>query len=189
MSDVLRDLLTFLLAQPLTGNKPSIYAAISNILLLDFLVSIGCLVIVYIVVGKPRADHALKESVENNGFFKTAFEWVLVGVAEEIIFRVGLFGVLFLIFRYFLSYTISFYIALLFSAGSFALLHLLNFKQATDRQIIRVLPQLFGGFAYAYLFFIYGLKAAIIAHVLFNLICCCLIFFIDWLTSLRAKIA
>lgn len=189
MSDVLRDLLTFLLAQPLTGAKPSIYAAISNILLLDFLVSIGCLVIVHIVVGERRAGHALQKSAENNGFFKTAFELALLGVAEEIIFRAGLFGVLLLIFRYFLNYAISFYIALLFSAGSFALMHLLNFESTEDRRAIRVLPQLFGGFFYAYLFSIYGLAASMIAHILFNFICLCLFFSVNWFISLRPRVA
>lgn len=92
-------------------------------------------------------------------------------VFEEILFRLGLFGIPFVAFP---SNTAVFYIFLLLSNGIWAYGHLGNYKFSAggETKIIRIiviLPYVLGGFLQAFVFVKFGLLAAIALHMFHNI--------------------
>jgi hypothetical protein len=112
--------------------------------------------------GKHALDDFFKKMGEGNHFF-TFFVIVLL---EELFARWFFLGLLTKIF--FLSGTIAFYALFLIGNGVWSLIHLSNYKEEKDRNILRVLPQFVAGAFFTYVFVKYGLLAAILAHFASN---------------------
>jgi hypothetical protein len=112
--------------------------------------------------GKHALDDFFKKMGEGNHFF-TFFVIVLL---EELFARWFFLGLLTKIF--FLSGTIAFYALFLIGNGVWSLIHLSNYKEEKDRNMLRVLPQFVAGAFFTYVFVKYGLLAAILAHFASN---------------------
>ncbi len=118
------------------------------------------------ILGSRKGEHAVDEMLKNmkdgNHFF-TFFVLVLV---EELVFRWLFLGLLTKIS--FFSGTIAFYGLCVVGVVIFALMHLSNYKNSEDRNILRALPHFVGGIFLAYVFVKYGLLAAILTHFASN---------------------
>lgn len=67
-----------------------------------------------------------------------------------------------------LSGPVAFYALLLIGNGTWALVHLWNYKKAEDRNPLRVASQFIGGLFLSYVFVKHGLLAAVLAHFASN---------------------
>lgn len=120
------------------------------------------------IVGKRTARHALAdtfESLRGKSIFRKLF---LVVFFEELIFRWFFLGVLTHIPGF--SSGVGFYGILLVSNFLFAFMHLGNYTESRDRQIIRTMPQFIGGMMFSFVFIKYGLVASTLAHFTSNAI-------------------
>lgn len=95
-----------------------------------------------------------------------AFVVFLVILIEELFTR-GLFLALGTMF---FKGDLGFYVLFFLGNSIWALVHLSNFSDKSERSPLRVIPQFVGGIAFTYIFARYGLGAAIMAHFLYDVI-------------------
>ncbi len=91
----------------------------------------------------------------------------LTVVAEELLAR-GLFLGLPLLLTGGQLPTFAIYALFILGNGIWALIHLGNFKNRSERQLLKVLPQFIGGFALTAVFLNFGLVGSIVVHLAFN---------------------
>ncbi len=141
----------------------TILGGIVCITVLDMIVSIPTMILVMWYLPKPRENPSF--DFGKNYHFLAVIAVVLL---EELYARWFFLGLLPQI--PFLSGTAAFYVLLLLGNGSWAALHLKNYTHAEDRNFVRVLPQFMGGCVLAGIFVKHGLFAAVMAHLLFNMV-------------------
>jgi len=152
-----------------TGDA-NLFAALSviaAIIVLELPCAMAAIMLQGMILGKS-GRHSVAELFqtmrEGNHFF-SFFAFVLI---EEIFARWLFLGLLPRVS--FLSGAIAFYILFLAGNGVWALVHILNFKEEKDRNILRVLPQFISGIFFTYVFVKYGLLAVILTHFASNAI-------------------
>lgn len=101
--------------------------------------------------------------VTEGPYFRGLFVAVFV---EELIFRWFLLGQCANMFK--LQGPNGFYLLLIFSNVLFAYVHLGNYRDSSERQWPRVLPQFFSGLFFSYVFVRYGLVASVLTHFAAN---------------------
>lgn len=167
---VWRDLALFLTGRALEiPREPNglmdVGAAALVLLAID--VPLGLLTVILLKSLFARTDgHAVSEALETlpeDGYPFLKF-FVLV-VAEELLAR-GLFLGLFT--WPFADSSLAFYAFFLIGNGLWSALHLGNFKNGQERQVLRVLPQFIGGVFFSYIFLKFGLLAAVLYHFAHN---------------------
>lgn len=91
----------------------------------------------------------------------------LVVLAEELFTRWLFLSFLWNIFNH---DTIAFYVLFIVGNSVWALYHLTNYSDPGERSPLKVIPQFIGGIAFTYVFLLYGIGAAIVAHFLYDVI-------------------
>ena len=135
------------------------------VLAIEVPVTIFCSITAVAVLGK-HGQHAVGEflnRMKDGHHFKTFF--VLVAL-EEIAARWFFLG--FLRQWSLLAGPLAFYCLFLLGNGLWALVHLMNFKEKKDRNILLVLPQFVSGFFFTIIFLKFGLLASILTHFASN---------------------
>lgn len=117
-------------------------------------------------LGPMRGRHENVEATKGMTENKHFLIGMLVVVVEEVVARWFFLG--FLPMWGPLSGPVMFYVLFLVGNGLFALIHLWNFHDPSDRHPLRTLTQFVAGIFYTYLFVAYGLTAAILAHFACN---------------------
>lgn len=119
----------------------------------------------YLLDGNHTGEHGVSSLLnlkEEAPLFKRLFKLV---VLEELYAR-GLFlGILLSIAP---QNAILLYLLFLIGNGTWALVHLSNFKKQSDRKVSRVLPQFVSGIFFTLIFLKFGLIGAIFSHFAFN---------------------
>lgn len=124
------------------------------------------LTVIHATAGKAKGDHAIEKFL-NSGAKRYYLIMTGTVVAEEVVTR-GLFlGVPLLITDNKLP-DWAFYGLFLLGNAAWAAVHLSNYKNKSDRQLIRILPQFIGGIMLTIVFVNYGLLGAIMVHLAFN---------------------
>lgn len=118
------------------------------------------------VLGPRVGRHTNVESTNEMVDGKHFLQGMLVVVIEELFTRWLFLGLLPMWEP--LSGPVMFYILFLVGNGLFALIHLSNFHDPSDRHPLRTLTQFVAGIFYTYLFVAYGLTASILAHFACN---------------------
>jgi hypothetical protein len=70
----------------------------------------------------------------------------------------------------FLNNTFGFYLLFLIGNGTWALIHLKNYKKEKDRTLDKIMPQFLAGIFFSYVFVKYGFVAAVLTHFASNAI-------------------
>lgn len=111
---------------------------------------------------KKGVDSKAIESMLNSG------PWLLFAlVAAEELFARGLFlGLL----TKLIPGNIAFYVFFVLGNLIWAMMHFSNYKDPSDRKLANVLPQLFSGVIFTYIFIRFGIVVGIMAHYFFDVI-------------------
>ncbi|MBI2632823.1 MAG: CPBP family intramembrane metalloprotease, partial [Parcubacteria group bacterium] len=148
-------------------NLLAILGVILTVIVIELPCSIGASIIQNRVLGKSK-NHTISnffDTITYGSHFASFFK--AVGL-EELLARWLFLGLLTRI--PFLSGTIAFYGLFLVGNGLWSYIHLSNYKEVSDRKLLRVLPQFVAGIFFAYLFKKYGLFAAVLGHFMSNAI-------------------
>lgn len=113
------------------------------------------------VAGPGKVSRTLLDVFYKGTFLKMMGVLIAGATFEELVFRFGLIGIPHHFFG-----GLVFWIA--FSSVAFSLMHLSNFKDA-NAPLLRVLPHIFLGLVFAYVYITYGLLAVILLHFAYNL--------------------
>lgn len=120
---------------------------------------------VELMLGEAQSNEGnhLIERITDKPFFRSMF---VLAFLEEVIFRWLLLGRP----TRMVDDGVWFYTILLVSNALFAAMHLPNYRDARDRQMLRVVPQFIAGIFFAFVFLKFGLFAAVLAHYAHNAI-------------------
>ncbi len=152
---------------PSSENLIRILPDILLIVTIDITISIIGIVFINNKLGHRKGPNILDKRLNVNQQPKNVFkELFLLVVIEEAFARYLFLGILTQIS--FFSGTIGFYILLLVGNGIWAWIHIYNFQEKEDQQIIRILPQFLGGIFLSYVFVKYGFMAAVLTHFIGN---------------------
>ena len=153
------------------ANNHTVFLMMLPVILATVVLELPCTVLAGILSAKilgKSSKHALVEMFKNMGEGNHFFTFFTMVLLEELFARWLFLGLLPKI--PFLSGTIAFYILFLVGNGIWSLIHLRNFKEEKDRNVLRVLPQFVAGAFFAYIFVKYGLLAAVLTHFASNAI-------------------
>jgi hypothetical protein len=154
-SEVARNHTTFLMMFP--------------VILAVVVLELPCTIIAAILQAKilgKSSKHALEEFFRNMGEGNHFFKFFLAVVFEELLARWIFLGLLPRI--PFLSGTIAFYFLFLIGNGIWAVIHLSNYTETSERHVLRILPQFVAGIFFTYIYVKYGLLASILTHFASN---------------------
>ena len=153
------------------ANNHTVFLMMFPVILATVVLELPCTIVVSMlqtkILGKS-SKHALIEMFKNMGEGNHFFIFFVVVLLEELFARWLFLGVLPKI--PFLSGTAAFYILFLIGNGIWALIHLRNFKEKKDRNVLRVLPQFVAGAFFTYIFVKYGFLAVVLTHFASNAI-------------------
>ena len=161
------------------GPRPDVLPALAAAISIQLPLVCLALVVIQATVGTSTSAKArsVKASVVStifpvHGEVQSRFRPVMITlVIEELWARWLFLGVLGSVF----DGTVMFYLLFLAGNGTWALVHLLNFKDKRHRrQLIRVLPQFAAGIVLTAVFAGYGLVAAVMVHVAYDMLLFCL---------------
>jgi len=153
--------------QEITENHTAflmMFPVILAVVALELPCTVACGALIGKILGK-HGRHAL-DFLLNMGEGNHFFTFFVAVVAEEIIARWFFLGLLTKIPL--LSSVTAFYVLFLLGNGIWSLIHLPNYKEKKDRNVLRVLPQFVAGIFFTYVFVKYGLLAVILAHFASN---------------------
>lgn len=161
------------------GPRPDVLPVLAAAISIQIPLAFVALAVVNATVGAATGAkvRSAKASVAStifpaHGEVQSRFRAVMIVlVIEELWARWLFLGVLGSV----LDGTVWFYLLFLAGNGTWALLHLLNFKDKRHRrQLIRVFPQFAGGIVLTAVFAGYGLVAAVMVHVGYDMLLFCM---------------
>ncbi len=156
-------------------------AIISAAIVVEYLLAMAAAIISFGIAGPKVGQHALsrKNFVEElyraAGFtpgrsFYRGFIFTML--LEELYARVFFLHGIPTVFSIALG-SLWWYVLFGVGNGSWALIHLLNFKDPVDRHPIRTLPQFVGGVVFTYIYVKWGFVAALLMHIGANSVLFC----------------
>jgi len=124
--------------------------------------------IVQLVFGKSKSFNSeILDKVIERG----PLPLFLIVLAEEVIARMFFMGILSTYFPiFFLPFHLSTYIWFLIGNGVWTAIHVFNYKDENERQLIRVLPQFLAGFSFGFLYLQFGFLLTVLAHYYYNVL-------------------
>lgn len=151
------------------ANNHTTFLMMFPVILAVVVLKLPCVVCASVLQAKilgRSGKHELSEFFKNMGEGNHFFTFFVLVLSEELSARWFFLGLLTKIT--FLSGTVAFYVLFLIGNSLWALIHLSNFKEEKDQNILRVLPQFVAGIFFTYIFVKYGLLAAILTHFASN---------------------
>lgn len=123
--------------------------------------SIGGAIIASVCAGAPSKSHSSSLFNGPESILETLFMFVII---EELFARWLFLGVLAEMPNVAIPGNIWFYTMLLIGNGIWAMIHLYNYKDPGERQLIRALPQFISGLFFSYIYVKFGLFVTILTH-------------------------
>jgi hypothetical protein len=160
------------------GPRPDVLPALAAAISVQVLLAAVMVAVVRVTVGLPagRKEQTVRAEVASSVFpahgeVQSRFRPVMITLLVEELWARWLFlGLLGSVF----GGTVMFYLLFLVGNGTWALVHLANYKDKRHRrQLIRVLPQFAGGILLTAVFAGYGLVAALMVHVGYDMLLFC----------------
>ncbi|MEI7653461.1 MAG: CPBP family intramembrane glutamic endopeptidase [bacterium] len=162
LSNILSFVLGNLSAVP-RGASENLTSAVLNTVAVILITLLGAIVSGLIFSkGSKSYDADLLDKLLDKGSLKI----FLLILGEEMFARGLILGVGTML----LKGEVAFYVLFLLGNAIWALIHLSNFSDKSERKVLRVIPQFVGGVAFTYIFVRYGLGAAIMAHWIYDVI-------------------
>lgn len=161
--DASKQFVGFLLGHSFYGHAFG-FKTILGFVVLNLLVCVIASLLIYFLTGRVADSDKIQDLIKKlskQSFVRIAWTIFVRAGIEELIFRMLPLTVLYGLFG-----GSNLWLFVIGSSVTFGVIHKSNFNKG---RIIDTLPQMFGGFLYAYIYLAFGLPASILIHSLFNM--------------------